>query len=515
MFLPLLLAGGGALAVSLGEIEVASHMGEPLRVRVPITLDGEAALPLAGCVRLAGPRHPELAGARLALISRGDRRFIEIETDKPVSNPMLDLTLRTQGCGASLQKDYVILLSPRDFAPPPTTLDVPVARPDTPAQVSRASKAKRAGKVGKRASAGTARRAGQGPRTSAPAAQGPHLVLKADESIEFLPPVPPAPVAPEAAPPASTPVPVPTPAALPAPRPWYAGLPMSYLLVPLVLILVAFVVALWLKRRDRHDRYGPENLPAMHTQPFFEMPKPVPATAAVAEPPAPPEAPEPAMVNPIFGEPIEVKTLLDETAEPEPEPAATPTPAPVPAPSNLAIEALGMQPAAAPRSTPTEETTPDGQSSLDHVMELAEVMLAFGRNGQAIETLSRHIRSHPRQSVDPWLKLLDLYHQSDLRTEFEALSTDLHNHYNIATTEWDHFAVGPRDDFQPTLENLPHVMSRVVENWGTQAGLDYIEKLLADNRGGQRLGFSMAIVRDILLLRNIQRQICPLPARPQ
>jgi hypothetical protein len=158
----------------------------------------------------------------------------------------------------------------------------------------------------------------------------------------------------------------------------------------------------------------------------------------------------------------------------------------------------------------------DKHESFDHVMELAEVMLAFGRSGQAIEALSQHIRENPRQSLDPWLKLLDLYYQSNLRTEFEALAADLHKYYNVAIFDWADFAASSASLPQSgplTLESLPHVMGRLTEYWGTQAGLDYVDKVLADNRGGQRLGFSMPIVRDILLLRDILRQICAVSAK--
>lgn len=151
---------------------------------------------------------------------------------------------------------------------------------------------------------------------------------------------------------------------------------------------------------------------------------------------------------------------------------------------------------------------PGQTTSVEHVMELAEVMLAFGRSGQAIDTLGQYIRDNPRQAVDPWFKLLDLYRQSDLRAEFDHLAADLHKHFNVAITTWDDYPERPSAE-PPTLESLPHIMARLTETWGSQDGLAYLDKLLADNRGGQRIGFSMDIVRDILFLRNVLRQIDP------
>ncbi|NTV94959.1 MAG: hypothetical protein HGA75_06025 [Thiobacillus sp.] len=509
-----LLAGLGAQAAGLGEIEVASHLGEPLRVTIPLSLE-EGTLPADQCIRIVGPsrRQHDLALATVDVVSRNGRHFVAISTRQAVKEPMLDLTLRADGCGLSLQKDYVIMLSPAGFdvAPPavavPTVTTPPEAAPKKPARSSRIKKSypHTAGKTRRSGKKPLSRHAvpaealnlpNRQPAEPAPASKPPEgnrLVLTAPE-LETPPASEPAPHAATKTMPGSernglvTNVEGTVAKPAPAAPSW-----LPYLLAAMALIVLAGALAWWLTRRQGPRALRPGTTPSLDTiEPDLqELSLPSRPLRSV---PAAPEAPSVAPASRPAAQPT-----------PAPVPAARPAPAPLDfdldGPGTGGIEANTIQPA---------DVLAEQPASIDHVMELAEVMLAFGRSGQAIEALSQHIHDNPRQSVDPWLKLLDLYHQSDLRNEYDALAANLHKHYNVAITEWADYATGP-DAKLLTLESLPHIMARLTETWGTQAGLDYLDKLLADNRGGQRMGFSLALVRDILLLRGVLRQIGPGP----
>lgn len=136
-----LCASFAAHAASIGEIRVSSHLGEPLRARVPISLDEESLIQ-DSCVRLVGAarQHPDLADAEVVLVGQGAQRMVSIRTQHPVNDPMIDLTLRTEGCGPTLQKDFVLLLSPRDLPPAepaPNRAISPVRAPVQPSTVER------------------------------------------------------------------------------------------------------------------------------------------------------------------------------------------------------------------------------------------------------------------------------------------------------------------------------------------------------------------------------------------
>lgn len=597
-----LLASAGAAAMSIGEINVTSHLGEPLRAKVPVNFDDTNEIS-DDCIRLSGPsrHHPDLADVQVVMNGQGLRRTVSITTPGPVNDPMLDLVLRVEGCGPTLQKDVVVLLSPKRVDPIETTftqpalpvVENPAAEPARPArQTSRPVRStvvepdstpslpvkkpsprftlkldyddtafgQIAERIAKRKQAvyqTQVRRNAEAARRTAT-----HISPDAQELLAKVEPAPgkARPAAPEPVParPQTAPVPVAVPPAntatpstdrlvlQPAPATGEqtgpnvinldaasgaqpgadlaagsatgtgetgsmgksgaeggatgpaAGLGSSKwgwlakaynLLMLFLLLLLITLIALWLKQRKK-----PQNR-------FLEKSGSSLDKIVISDPLEPQASPLSARelppVDEVFAEPPEAKTLLGEAFETRP-----------PSISNDPLEfkadlgTLGMT---------GEGLSVEQHDSFDHVMELAEVMLAFGRSGQAIETLSQHIQDNPRQSIDPWLKLLELYHQSNLRAEFEALSTDLHKYFNVAIIDWTEYSTSHAYSIgvPPTLESLPHIMARLTELWNTPAGLSYLNKLIEDNRGGQRLGFSVPLVRDILLLRDILRQTCP------
>jgi hypothetical protein len=139
----------------------------------------------------------------------------------------------------------------------------------------------------------------------------------------------------------------------------------------------------------------------------------------------------------------------------------------------------------------------------DLSLELADVMVSMGLAGGAAQTLEGHIRQHPRQALFHWLKLLDVYRRFGQRDEFDKASRELQDHFNIAPPLWQPVA-------RPTittagLEDYPHVISRIRELWPRKSCAQYLNRLLDDNRGGTRTGFSQPVIEEIMLLLNLLR----------
>jgi pilus assembly protein FimV len=189
-----------------------------------------------------------------------------------------------------------------------------------------------------------------------------------------------------------------------------------------------------------------------------------------------------------------------ERSEPPPESEALPTsgePAPPPAMELLDWEAI-------PPSALDRELFPTlGDEELlaehDSVIELAEIMLSFGRVHGAAETLAEFIRVHPHQSVAPWVKLLEVYRAADMQPEFEALSQRLNQTFNVVSITWDNFEDAMRR-LPARLEDMPHLMERIEGLWGSPECLRYMDKLLRDNREGTRQGFAIGVADDLLVL---------------
>jgi hypothetical protein len=154
--------------------------------------------------------------------------------------------------------------------------------------------------------------------------------------------------------------------------------------------------------------------------------------------------------------------------------------------------------------TPSVAPEPVGLDAADEhksAVELADIMVSFGRIHGAAATLAEYIKSNPKEAVTPWLKLLDLYHTAGLKTEFDNWARQLHKAFNIRRATWDSY-----DSLRTStasVEDLPHIAKRLQVLWRTPACQAYIEELLRDHREGSREGFSFAVVDDLLMLEDV------------
>jgi hypothetical protein len=140
----------------------------------------------------------------------------------------------------------------------------------------------------------------------------------------------------------------------------------------------------------------------------------------------------------------------------------------------------------------------------DSAIELAEIMLSFGRVNSAAETLANFIDRHPRAAITPWLKLLEVYRASGQRAEFDALADKLNHTFNIDTVSWDNFEHAK--DPGRCLEQQPHIMERLESLWGSRKCQAYLNQLLLDTRDDTRHGFPLMAIDDILLLDGVLEQ---------
>jgi len=196
--------------------------------------------------------------------------------------------------------------------------------------------------------------------------------------------------------------------------------------------------------------------------------------------------------------PVEIPLEHAETVvmEPPPAPAARGTPV-----LNV-VDAISSAPLSAVTMLPGEPDPGD----VNPVLELAEIMLSFGRVQGAAETLREYIEANPREALQPWIKLLEIYRQGDMPDEFAAIADRLNQNFNIEVQQWDGRPPPPKRENVvrvSTLEALPHVRDRIVALWGKPECGDYLRQLLRDNRAGERGGFTLPVVQEILLLMDL------------
>ncbi len=137
----------------------------------------------------------------------------------------------------------------------------------------------------------------------------------------------------------------------------------------------------------------------------------------------------------------------------------------------------------------------------DSAVELADIMISFGRVHGAAETLADFIRSNPKQAVTPWLKLMEVYRLAGMRMEFDALARQLNKTFNVKAVTWDNFDEARQSS--KSIESMPHLCETLTRTWRTRECQAFLEKLLRDNRDGLREGFPISAIDEILTLSSI------------
>lgn len=551
--------GAPVCAAGLGELVAHSSLGEPLRAEIKLVRNPGEEID-ANCIKsIIGSGSddiPWIHNARVRLVGE----HLSITTREPIKNPIAMLGLRI-ACGNELRRDYPILLQPPigrivspevtsppadaraapkslETAPPqrrtterpasavdtgaparPVAAKVPRPKPSpapakpqqaTTASMSamtvaapRASAAPRkdrlvigAGDEANLAPLHMAYQLANPPRSDEPASPRQALPpeqrtlveiddriaaqLELDEKIKRLEEYqallkervaqldrqapPPSPVS--AAP--ATPQP-PEQSLLEQAKEWATPLAM-----PLAgLLAIGLGALLWMRRSRRHAPPEAIEPVELSTQTSFE-----------ASPP--PSAPSD--TSPGASAPMTPALSMPEIRQVQPQQV-------VAAQSSDNNTAEWAEPTFAPaHPIPFDETVDEQDSAL----ELAEIMMSFGRTQGAAETLADYIRNNPRQAVKPWLKLLDVYHVAGMRAEFEALTRQLNKTFNVKMISWSDFkAVRAAPD---SIEQIGHVTQRLQELWGTQEAQAYIHQILRDNRNGTRQGFPLMVVEELLLL---------------
>src|SRR5262245_43626556 len=78
-------AAGPAAALSLGNPDVLSFLGQPLQMRVPVVLDepGDAAAQCLRIINQPGGDVPNLTGGRIEVERRSNGSFLRLTTTQP------------------------------------------------------------------------------------------------------------------------------------------------------------------------------------------------------------------------------------------------------------------------------------------------------------------------------------------------------------------------------------------------------------------------------------------------
>ncbi len=139
------VSASDAHALALGRITVQSAIGEPLRAEIEIPeINAEELASLRTTVaspeafRAAGLEYnPALNGIQITMERRSDgRRFLRLSSQRPVTEPFVDLILETNWSSGRIVRDYTLLFDPPSLrqSAPPLAAQVPATGPSQKAQ---------------------------------------------------------------------------------------------------------------------------------------------------------------------------------------------------------------------------------------------------------------------------------------------------------------------------------------------------------------------------------------------
>ncbi|GBL45376.1 hypothetical protein SFMTTN_1183 [Sulfuriferula multivorans] len=518
-------------ALGLGPAQVRSGIGQPLRVKVPVLADSSEMAGGEECFRLVqGPHQggadlPTLRRAVVKLVQGAQGKYLLLTTAYPVNDPVLDFSLESV-CDNSLRRDYTVLIDvvpnlaeESSFAPVTAAASIakqPVVREGSNAAVMPSSRREHKDVAARHRSSrllsvnNTAKQAEKtisaAPRKAvpisaghAPASSGDHFALHISTSLSAWPGQRgQISDASQTAQPldngarlvqadalqddmvalqkqlAETRATVailrkqiaamtaaPMPAALPSGslKQDSASWPAWYMY--LVGALTAGAAGLYLLRRQRRSNPPvvtdvlPDAVAVNITDPWTE---------AFWE--------KPEARQPISGD-------IDGQAQPG-----------VDTPRRATTERFASQ------SGRKEDDFL--VSTVNQITEEAAVFVHLGYPERAMTLLTEHIASHERSHPAVWYLLFDLYRDNGQRAEFELAQMRFRGRFNLVAPQWQNSPESEADSVG--ILSFPHVLECTARLWPTSACRTYLEGLLYDNRGGERMGFSHQTYQDLVFL---------------
>lgn len=144
----------------------------------------------------------------------------------------------------------------------------------------------------------------------------------------------------------------------------------------------------------------------------------------------------------------------------------------------------------------------DAMKHAQNPLAKAQRLVTENRLSEAAQLLKTQIDAAPKASLLQRLYLLRLLRDLSWEDDFEKYANQLHQFYNVVTP----LMTRQLSDLEtPTsLEAFPHILEQLQQDWPNPAASAYLQDLLVDNRGGDRLGFSEEVLEEMALLLEVR-----------
>jgi len=141
-------------------------------------------------------------------------------------------------------------------------------------------------------------------------------------------------------------------------------------------------------------------------------------------------------------------------------------------------------------------------NSEHNVLDHADVFLSHGRTSLAIQLLQNHLLDFPKQSVTIWMFLLDLLAKENLQAVYEQTALECKEYFNVQIADFSK----SENNSSNTLESFPRITAGLQQLWGTPASLTYLDDLIYNSRLEIRVGFHKNVIEELLLLKSVAQE---------
>jgi tetratricopeptide (TPR) repeat protein len=154
----------------------------------------------------------------------------------------------------------------------------------------------------------------------------------------------------------------------------------------------------------------------------------------------------------------------------------------------------------------------DEKEDAELMLEQAKIYVNLGRHEDAIKLLSAHIHVAPKNALQHWLYLLDIYRDTNQEQAFKESAEQLHHTFNVVMPEWEKSTtVKVLSAPSHSLETYDYIVNKVTTLWAEcekeaekmMQTKHYLDQLLTDTRNHERTGFSMEVFEEIVMLRDM------------
>lgn len=141
-----------------------------------------------------------------------------------------------------------------------------------------------------------------------------------------------------------------------------------------------------------------------------------------------------------------------------------------------------------------------GLEEISDVMEEAEFWISLKNPKRAAEVLEPYANVEAPGSPLPWLYLFDLYRELESREQYDTLRERFHQVFNARILTWEDQARSETLVSEQSIDDVPHVKSKITSLWQSEEIVPYLNSLLVDDRYGTRAGFTLPVYREIMFL---------------